>query len=121
MEGMPRPRFRAVRFRSMLNELLPKLLKLSLSANKAQSNAVKMPTNAMMPTAIIVIVKPERNLLPRTDCQDIFMISLNFIAHFFSNEFVCKLLIFLTNAAPFIDKMVEKTDEKHTPQYKTPF
>jgi hypothetical protein len=66
----------------MLNELLPKSLKLSFNEYNAQSNAVKMPTNAMIPMAIIAIVNPDRSKLERTDVQATDNISENFICNY---------------------------------------
>jgi len=59
----------------MVKEEAPSLLKLSVTEPPIASIAVRMPTNAVMPTAIIRMVKIDLNLFVFTEVNATFRFS----------------------------------------------
>jgi hypothetical protein len=53
----------------MVNELAPMLENVLFKDPSIASIDVKIPTNAVMPIAMIIAVKNVRSLLPFTDCK----------------------------------------------------
>jgi hypothetical protein len=60
----------------MVNEDAPRLLKLSFTEPPIASMAVRMPTRAVIPTAIINMVSTDLNLFVFTEVMATFKFSL---------------------------------------------
>jgi hypothetical protein len=60
----------------IVNEAAPRLLKLSLTEPPIASIEVRMPTRAVIPTAMIKIVKIDLNLFVLTEVSATFRFSL---------------------------------------------
>ena len=70
----------------MLKVFAPMLVKLSLMESLIESIAVKIPTKAVIPIAIIKIVKTVLSKLLLTDCKAIFIFSkISFMQQQYTN------------------------------------